>query len=231
MLIHSRSQGVVLLQTHRHAPLTPFCTCRYCGLLLPGGDWPRLIVALWKRLCCRKERLDRNNLTLALYENGPVLSVIGRCNGSFKWWHNRGHRQRKLIIVCPVEWGETKTLIFLDRNVEFLDFSPMFSWMKVKDKTLRPTKVVTLNQRAISGFWKSTVDWSCSPFFDQVITNLVKMVKARDIRRPFCPSGHWLSEEVNIRADKVKEWKPFLFIVVWCPWNLAIKGGKFFYWF
>lgn len=38
----------------------------------------------------------------------------------------------------------------------------------------------------------------------QVITNLVKMVKARDIRRPFCPAGHWLSEEVNIRADKVK---------------------------
>lgn len=37
----------------------------------------------------------------------------------------------------------------------------------------------------------------------QVITNLVKMVKARDIRRPFCPAGHWLSEEVNIRADKV----------------------------
>lgn len=37
----------------------------------------------------------------------------------------------------------------------------------------------------------------------QVITNLVKMVKARDIRRPFCPEGHWLSDEVNIRADKV----------------------------
>lgn len=37
----------------------------------------------------------------------------------------------------------------------------------------------------------------------QVITNLVKMVKARDIRRPFCPAGHWLSDEVNIRADKV----------------------------
>uniref|UniRef100_A0A8C7X8E2 HECT-type E3 ubiquitin transferase n=1 Tax=Oryzias sinensis TaxID=183150 RepID=A0A8C7X8E2_9TELE len=37
----------------------------------------------------------------------------------------------------------------------------------------------------------------------KVITNLVKMVKARDIRRPFCPEGHWLSDEVNIRADKV----------------------------
>lgn len=40
-------------------------------------------------------------------------------------------------------------------------------------------------------------------FILQVITNLVKMVKARDIRRPFCPAGHWLAEEVNIRADKV----------------------------
>lgn len=39
----------------------------------------------------------------------------------------------------------------------------------------------------------------------QVITNLVKMVKARDTRRPFCPAGHWLSEEVNIRADKVPD--------------------------
>ncbi|MBN3308090.1 UBE3C ligase, partial [Amia calva] len=39
----------------------------------------------------------------------------------------------------------------------------------------------------------------------KVITNLVKMVKARDIRRPFCPSAHWLSGEVNIRADKVTQ--------------------------
>ncbi|ROK23453.1 Ubiquitin-protein ligase E3C [Anabarilius grahami] len=39
----------------------------------------------------------------------------------------------------------------------------------------------------------------------KVITNLVKMLKARDIRRPFCPSGHWLSNEVNIRADKVTQ--------------------------
>uniref|UniRef100_A0A9J7YPJ5 HECT-type E3 ubiquitin transferase n=1 Tax=Cyprinus carpio carpio TaxID=630221 RepID=A0A9J7YPJ5_CYPCA len=39
----------------------------------------------------------------------------------------------------------------------------------------------------------------------KVITNLVKMLKARDIRRPFCPSGHWLSDEVNIRADKVTQ--------------------------
>uniref|UniRef100_A0A8C9TXE0 Ubiquitin-protein ligase E3C n=1 Tax=Scleropages formosus TaxID=113540 RepID=A0A8C9TXE0_SCLFO len=39
----------------------------------------------------------------------------------------------------------------------------------------------------------------------KVITNLVKMVKARDTRRPFCPLGHWLSEEVNIRADKVTQ--------------------------
>ncbi|XP_030204632.1 ubiquitin-protein ligase E3C isoform X1 [Gadus morhua] len=39
----------------------------------------------------------------------------------------------------------------------------------------------------------------------KVITNLVKMVKARDIRRPFCPVGHWLSREVNIRADRVTQ--------------------------
>ncbi|MCJ8731205.1 hypothetical protein PDJAM_G00196620 [Pangasius djambal] len=39
----------------------------------------------------------------------------------------------------------------------------------------------------------------------KVITNLVKMLKARDIRRPFCPEGHWLSDEVNIRADKVTQ--------------------------
>ncbi|KAM9500601.1 ubiquitin-protein ligase E3C isoform 2-T2 [Clarias gariepinus] len=39
----------------------------------------------------------------------------------------------------------------------------------------------------------------------KVITNLVKMLKARDIRRPFCPEGHWLSDEVNIRADTVTQ--------------------------
>ncbi|CAL8313718.1 unnamed protein product [Merluccius merluccius] len=39
----------------------------------------------------------------------------------------------------------------------------------------------------------------------KVITNLVKMVKARDIRRPFCPVAHWLSREVNIRADRVTQ--------------------------
>uniref|UniRef100_A0AAY5EN53 Ubiquitin-protein ligase E3C n=1 Tax=Electrophorus electricus TaxID=8005 RepID=A0AAY5EN53_ELEEL len=39
----------------------------------------------------------------------------------------------------------------------------------------------------------------------KVITNLVKMLKARDIRRSFCPEGHWLSAEVNIRADKVTQ--------------------------
>lgn len=53
----------------------------------------------------------------------------------------------------------------------------------------------------------------------QVITNLVKMVKARDIRRPFCPAGHWLSEEVNIRADKVlgprmELWKKQLLVYI-----------------
>lgn len=37
----------------------------------------------------------------------------------------------------------------------------------------------------------------------QVITNLVKMLKARDTRRSFCPPNHWLSEQEDIRADKV----------------------------
>lgn len=59
----------------------------------------------------------------------------------------------------------------------------------------------------------------------QVITNLVKMVKARDIRRPFCPAGHWLSEEVNIRADKVT----VLSAVRLLP--LMRLSGKSFIWF
>ncbi|KAK2860103.1 hypothetical protein Q7C36_004269 [Tachysurus vachellii] len=37
----------------------------------------------------------------------------------------------------------------------------------------------------------------------KVSANLVKMLKARDISRPFCPKGHWLSDEVKINADKV----------------------------
>ncbi|XP_027032796.2 ubiquitin-protein ligase E3C-like isoform X2 [Tachysurus fulvidraco] len=37
----------------------------------------------------------------------------------------------------------------------------------------------------------------------KVSANLVKMLKARDISRPFCPKGHWLSDEVQINADKV----------------------------
>ncbi|XP_072858992.2 ubiquitin-protein ligase E3C isoform X2 [Pogona vitticeps] len=39
----------------------------------------------------------------------------------------------------------------------------------------------------------------------KVITNLVKMLKARDTRRNFCPPNHWLSEQENIRADKVTQ--------------------------
>jgi len=31
---------------------------------------------------------------------------------------------------------------------------------------------------------------------------LVKMLKARDTRRNFCPPNHWLSEQENIKADK-----------------------------
>lgn len=57
----------------------------------------------------------------------------------------------------------------------------------------------------LSGLEKLLHDCACLCVLStvQVITNLVKMVKARDIRRPFCPAGHWLSEEGNIRADKV----------------------------
>uniref|UniRef100_A0A8D0HAU2 Ubiquitin-protein ligase E3C n=1 Tax=Sphenodon punctatus TaxID=8508 RepID=A0A8D0HAU2_SPHPU len=39
----------------------------------------------------------------------------------------------------------------------------------------------------------------------KVITNLVKMLKARDTRRNFCPPNHWLSEQENIKADKVTQ--------------------------
>ncbi|EMP41116.1 Ubiquitin-protein ligase E3C [Chelonia mydas] len=37
----------------------------------------------------------------------------------------------------------------------------------------------------------------------KVITNLVKMLKSRDTRRNFCPPNHWLSEQENIKADKI----------------------------
>eukprot|EP00062_Callorhinchus_milii_P022092 gi/632979508/ref/XP_007906509.1/ PREDICTED: ubiquitin-protein ligase E3C [Callorhinchus milii] len=39
----------------------------------------------------------------------------------------------------------------------------------------------------------------------KVISNLVKMLKCRDTRRQFCPNDHWLSDQVNIRADKVTQ--------------------------
>ncbi|XP_040290127.1 ubiquitin-protein ligase E3C [Bufo bufo] len=39
----------------------------------------------------------------------------------------------------------------------------------------------------------------------KVITNLVKMLKSRDTRRHFCPLNHWLSEQENIKADKVTQ--------------------------
>lgn len=100
--------------------------------------------------------------------------------------------------VCP---GNVR----LDgRNVPRLGCSPMFCWVGLKAHPV-----------------------GSHPSLDQVITNLVKMVKARDIRRPFCPSGHWLSEEVNIRADKVS-----LFIHHRNSNNVlgfvTIKGGRFF---
>ncbi|XP_006143890.1 ubiquitin-protein ligase E3C [Tupaia chinensis] len=39
----------------------------------------------------------------------------------------------------------------------------------------------------------------------KVITNLVKMLKSRDTRRNFCPPNHWLSEQEDIKADKVSQ--------------------------
>ncbi|XP_053323688.1 ubiquitin-protein ligase E3C [Spea bombifrons] len=39
----------------------------------------------------------------------------------------------------------------------------------------------------------------------KVITNLVKMLKSRDTRRNFCPLNHWLSEQENIKADKITQ--------------------------
>ncbi|XP_045693706.1 ubiquitin-protein ligase E3C isoform X3 [Phyllostomus hastatus] len=39
----------------------------------------------------------------------------------------------------------------------------------------------------------------------KVITTLVKMLKSRDTRRSFCPPNHWLSEQEDIRADKVPQ--------------------------
>ncbi|XP_022432227.1 ubiquitin-protein ligase E3C isoform X2 [Delphinapterus leucas] len=39
----------------------------------------------------------------------------------------------------------------------------------------------------------------------KVITNLVKMLKSRDARRKFCPPNHWLSEQEDIKADKVTQ--------------------------
>lgn len=31
----------------------------------------------------------------------------------------------------------------------------------------------------------------------------MKMLKSRDTRRNFCPPNHWLSEQEDIKADKV----------------------------
>ncbi|XP_042832401.1 ubiquitin-protein ligase E3C isoform X2 [Panthera tigris] len=39
----------------------------------------------------------------------------------------------------------------------------------------------------------------------KVITSLVKMLKSRDTRRNFCPPSHWLSEQEDIKADKVTQ--------------------------
>lgn len=136
--------------------------------------------------------------------------------------------QRKLIIVRLVEWGETITFvqeIVISETIksDFWTFhrcSPgLNAWCKGKrEKTCLWLKRCYSKRKSdmcvLESFRTLIV---LTPFCDQVITNLVKMVKARDIRRPFCPSGHWLSEEVNIRADKVNEWKRILFIYpLWC---------------
>ncbi|XP_047672837.1 ubiquitin-protein ligase E3C-like [Tachysurus fulvidraco] len=45
----------------------------------------------------------------------------------------------------------------------------------------------------------------------KVSVNLVKMLRAKDISRPYCPKDHWLSDKVYIWPDKVS-----LLYVVWC---------------
>lgn len=57
---------------------------------------------------------------------------------------------------------------------------------------------------AFAPWWSLSLFMRLSPLFPlQVITNLVKMLKSRDTRRNFCPPNHWLSEQEDIKADKV----------------------------
>ena len=39
-------------------------------------------------------------------------------------------------------------------------------------------------------------------FLVQVTVGLVRQLHARDIRRPFCPEGHWISKQVRLPLDK-----------------------------
>jgi len=39
-------------------------------------------------------------------------------------------------------------------------------------------------------------------FLVQVTVGLVRQLHARDIRRPFCPEGHWISKQVILPLDK-----------------------------
>uniref|UniRef100_A0A8C5HSN0 HECT-type E3 ubiquitin transferase n=1 Tax=Gouania willdenowi TaxID=441366 RepID=A0A8C5HSN0_GOUWI len=84
--------------------------------------------------------------------------------------------------IIKLAYPETKT----EHREEYM---AAFRSVGVKTNTLIQQRIQAEEKRWVQLF--------------KVITNLVKMVKARDIRRPFCPAGHWLSEEVNIRADKV----------------------------
>uniref|UniRef100_A0A8C5HRA3 Ubiquitin-protein ligase E3C n=1 Tax=Gouania willdenowi TaxID=441366 RepID=A0A8C5HRA3_GOUWI len=86
--------------------------------------------------------------------------------------------------IIKLAYPETKT----EHREEYM---AAFRSVGVKTNTLIQQRIQAEEKRWVQLF--------------KVITNLVKMVKARDIRRPFCPAGHWLSEEVNIRADKVTQ--------------------------
>ncbi|XP_059156173.1 ubiquitin-protein ligase E3C-like [Physella acuta] len=46
---------------------------------------------------------------------------------------------------------------------------------------------------------ESTKQWA---FLFKVISTLVRQLHNRDSRRPFCPMGHWLAPNINIRTDR-----------------------------
>lgn len=143
--------------------------------------------------------------------------------------HSPGWCQLTLSVINKAGlWGTTQ--------VVFLLYSPLLNKWCTNGWTLKLVvflqiktayQVEQQQRRALFfSIWRNVWDTLirlgaclcvCSTI--QVITNLVKMVKARDIRRPFCPKGHWLSEEVNIRADKVLD----------CDHNLDIFFIRFWF--